>query len=78
MSGAIRIFIGALIGWYCAFLAILVYWTSGEMIEPGQQYADPLAPCVYLGYLFGVLPGVVVAGAVGTQHETASRPIKRS
>lgn len=74
---AARSFAGAMVGWFCAFLVILAYWTGSEMIEPGQQYADPLAPCVYLGYLFGTLPGVVVAGVMGTQCEDSSRLTRR-
>jgi mannose/fructose/N-acetylgalactosamine-specific phosphotransferase system component IIC len=57
-----RLFAGAMIGWFCAFVAVLVYWINGEAIEPGQQFADPLVPCVFVGYLFGTLPGMIIAG----------------
>lgn len=60
-----RLFAGAMIGWFCAFVAALVYWMSGENVDPGQQYADPMVPCVFVGFIFDTLPGMVVAGLTG-------------
>jgi hypothetical protein len=57
-----RLIAGAVIGWFCAFAVLLICWVLDEAGEPGRQYADPLLPCVFIGYLFGVLPGVIVAG----------------
>lgn len=57
-----RLFAGAMIGWFLVFVVVLVAWIREEAADPGQQYADPLVPCVFAGYLFGTLPGMIVAG----------------
>jgi hypothetical protein len=56
-----RLFAGAMIGWFLVFVVVPVGWMTSEAVDPGQQYADPLVPCVFVGYLFGTLPGMLVA-----------------
>jgi hypothetical protein len=63
-----RIAAGAIVGWYCAFIAVLTHWGIGEQMEPGQQYADPLLPSLFCGYVFGVAPGILVAGLTARRH----------
>jgi hypothetical protein len=36
-----------------ATLLALAYWAGAETVAPGQQYADPWLPCLYVGSIFG-------------------------
>lgn len=51
----------ALTGWWAVAVLLLAYWIGMEDLDPGQQYADPLLPCVWLGAIFGIPVGVFAA-----------------
>lgn len=38
--------------WVPTFQALLVYWAIAESWQPGQQYADPVLPCVFCATVF--------------------------
>jgi hypothetical protein len=37
--------------WAYTFSVVLACWQIDESARPGQQYADPILPCLYVGYL---------------------------
>lgn len=37
--------------WGLTFGILETYWTLAEAAQPGQQYADPLLPCLLLASL---------------------------
>lgn len=39
------------VAWLALFAAVHAYWDLAEAVHPGQQYADPLLPCVALAML---------------------------
>jgi len=53
-----RAIVCILVAWATTFIGLLVYWGIAESVEPGQQYADPLLPCLFMASLFGPVLGI--------------------
>lgn len=49
------------LGWLVVLAAALVYWNVMEAAQPGQQYAEPLGPCLLLALTGGTLLGILAA-----------------
>lgn len=43
-----------------ATLLALAYWAGAETVAPGQQYADPWLPCLYIGSIGGPIAWIAV------------------
>jgi len=47
-------------GWIGTFVCVMAYWTYGESLQPGQQYADPFLPCAFIACLGAPVVALVV------------------
>lgn len=56
-----------------ADLLALAYWAGAESVAPGQQYADPWLPCLYLGLVPGGVVYLVVEYAGIVREARADR-----
>lgn len=56
----------------------LAYWVGAETVAPGQQYADPWLPCLYIGSVGGPILWLAVAYAGVVREFITSRKRKGS
>lgn len=52
--------------WFC----IMICWYLAELVEPGQQYADPVTPSLYCAILAS---GVYTALREAGRHESSTQ-----
>lgn len=61
MNPSGRLVAGFVVGWWAAFVTLLIYWIGAEAAEIGRQYAEPFLPCAFVALVTGAPLGALVA-----------------